>query len=189
MRETQFSMWIVISVFGLLTACDGTKQASFNQEPLTVLIVRHGEKPEKGDNLSCQGQHRALQLPQVLADKQLVPNQIVVPALNQGEHTSHSRMYQTATPTAVRFNVDINTDFDAKDEKKAAQYVQSQHGLVLMVWSHTEIPKLAKALGVHEVPQWSDADFDSVWRVDVAQGQATLTRLSEGLQPNSDCRF
>ncbi len=189
MRRIQCSMWLVMSVLGLLSACDGAKQALSNQAPLTVLIIRHGEKPDDGDNLSCQGQHRALQLPQVLVDRQWVPNQIVVPALNQGEHTSHSRMYQTATPTAVRFNLAINTDFDAKDEKKAAQYVQSQHGVVLMVWSHAEIPKLTKALGVHDVPKWPDADFDSVWRVDVAEGQATLTRLAERLQPSSDCHF
>jgi hypothetical protein len=36
---------------------------------LKVVIIRHGEKPETGDNLSCQGENRALQLPAVLYKK------------------------------------------------------------------------------------------------------------------------
>ena len=37
------------------------------EPPLRVVIIRHGEKPEEGDNLSCAGLNRALALPAVLA--------------------------------------------------------------------------------------------------------------------------
>ena len=58
----------------VVCACDGSaKNATDNNladKNLKVVIIRHGEKPadksEGGDNLSCQGQNRALQLPAVL---------------------------------------------------------------------------------------------------------------------------
>jgi hypothetical protein len=48
---------------------------------LKVVIIRHGEKPESGDNLSCQRENRALQLPSVLYQKFSKPDYIYVPSL------------------------------------------------------------------------------------------------------------
>jgi hypothetical protein len=43
-----------------------------------------------------------------------------------------------------------------------------------MVWSHSEIPNLVKALGVDHVPEWDDADFDTIWTITYDNGKAKL---------------
>src|SRR5690349_5777022 len=85
---------------------------SIGQQPANsvqkIVIIRHGEKPAKGDNLSCQGFNRSLQLPAVLNKKFKVFDYIFVPSLNEGGSTKHSRMFQTIVPYGVGHNLDIN---------------------------------------------------------------------------------
>src|ERR1700712_2128892 len=73
--------------------------------PEKIVLIRHGEKPDQGDNLSCQGLNRALQLPEVLHRKIGIPSAIFVPALNLGKSTGVARMYQTIVPFAVKYNL------------------------------------------------------------------------------------
>lgn len=181
----------LVLVTGLL-ACDDVGRTSTNMadnDTLTVVLIRHAEKPSKGDNLSCQGHNRAMQWASVLAAKQLIPNAIYVPALGMGNTTSHSRMLQTATPLAVKWNLAINTDYDAKDESRAAKHALKQRGTVLMVWSHREIPKLAKALGLKQVPAWPDDDFDSLWVITFHNGEAVLRKEPAGMTPPAICAY
>ena len=79
---------------------------------LKIIIIRHGEKPEHGDNLTPQGLNRALQLPDVLIRLIGLPNSIYVPTLDTGVTTMHARMFQTATPIAIQLNLAINSQFD-----------------------------------------------------------------------------
>src|SRR5690348_18431569 len=76
---------------------------------LQVVIIRHGEKPENGDNLSCRGQNRARALPAVLMRKFGKPDYTYVPSLKMGESTKHARMFQTVTPFAVQQNLTIDS--------------------------------------------------------------------------------
>jgi hypothetical protein len=52
-----------------------------------IIIIRHGEKPDKGDNLSCKGLNRALQLPDVIYKKFGVPERIYTPTPDIGGST------------------------------------------------------------------------------------------------------
>ena len=100
----------------LLTSCDDKKHNSNKNSPsnnLKVVIIRHGEKPKNGDNLSCQGQNRALQLAAVLHTKLNIPNYIYVPALKSDDATKHSRMFQTISPFAIKYNLPINSKYSA----------------------------------------------------------------------------
>src|SRR5437763_1304371 len=67
-----------------------------------IIIIRHGEKPDDGDNLSCKGFNRALQLPQVLYSKFGLPTAVYVPSLHTGKKTSTARMYQTIVPFVIK---------------------------------------------------------------------------------------
>jgi len=78
---------------------------------LRVVMIRHGEKPSKGDNLCPKGLSRALALPDVLDKKIGVPDFTYVPKLNTGDATSSARMFQTVTPFAVKHNLTINCSF------------------------------------------------------------------------------
>jgi hypothetical protein len=136
---------------------------------LKVVIIRHGEKPDSGDNLSCQGQYRALKLADVLTKQIGKPDFTYVPTIGTGKsHTTSVRMFQTVSPFAIKHNLIVNSTFKETKVTAAAADVLTRRGLVLMVWEHGNIPPLAKALGVpaSQVPsKWKGHDFDSIWTV------------------------
>lgn len=171
-----------------LNACDQTSHDETSKE-LRVVIVRHAEKPEKGDNLSCQGQNRALQLAQVLYQQFQLPDYIYVPSLDADKETSHSRMFQTITPFAIKYNLSINSKYQDDDYAGVASSVLKKRGTVLMVWSHNSIPKLAKALGVKKPADWEDGDFDSIWVISYRHQRPELTLAREGLSPSATCAY
>ncbi|MBC7755552.1 MAG: histidine phosphatase family protein [Bdellovibrio sp.] len=175
-----------------ISACDDAAKNSFDKN-LKIVIIRHGEKPadnaNTSDNLSCKGQNRALQLPAVLLKKMGKPDFTYVPALKLDKNTAHSRMFQTVTPLAVKYDLIINSKYEANDYAAVAKSVQKKSGSVLMVWSHSEMPDLASALGVNHPPKWNGADFDSMWIVTYANGKTELTVEQEGLSPSETCGF
>jgi hypothetical protein len=157
---------------------------------LKIVLVRHGEKELTGDNLNCQGLNRSLQLPKVLVSKFGVPKAIYAPALNPKKSTSHARMFQTASPLAIKYSVAINTKFGVDDFMPLAQSLETQAGTVVVVWEHKAIDNIIKALGVKaQGLKWPDDDFDSIWIVTFTNGKAVLTMDKEGLKPVAGCPF
>lgn len=156
---------------------------------LKIVIIRHGEKPETGDNLSCQGESRALQLPRVLYQKFNKPDYIYVPSLELGKSITHARMFQTITPFAIKYNLTINGKFNADDYSNITENILKKKGVVLMVWEHSVIESLAKKLGVKNPPPWDDNDYDSIWVITYPNGKAVMTFDKEGIIPSLDCNF
>jgi hypothetical protein len=178
------------SLLLLLTlACSGGHSQARPAASLRVIIVRHGEKPEDGDQLSCEGQNRALKLPEILVAKYGKPGATFVPALGLGASTSHARMFQTVAPFAIKYNLPINTRFDEKDAAGVATDVLARQGTVLMVWEHSMIPELAKQLGVASPPKWKGRDFDTIWVITYADGVASLAIDREGITPGTECTY
>ncbi len=174
-----------------IASCDDAKNAP--DKNLKVVIIRHGEKPADhvngGDNLSCQGQNRALQLAALLYQKIGKPDYTYVPALKTDKATTHSRMFQTVTPFAVKHNLTINSKYGGDDFTGISKSVFKKTGTVLMVWSHSEIPELAKALGVNNPPDWAQSDFDSIWMMSYVGGKAQLVQDKQGLNPLLNCSY
>lgn len=191
----KFCSLVLVTLLGV--GCDGKHHNSAKDIPakdmlnhhLKVVIIRHGEKPADGDNLSCQGQNRAMQLPAVLAKKIGKPDYTYVPALSLEKNTAHSRMFQTITPFAVKYNLIINSKYDEKNLDEVAKNVLKKSGTILMVWEHSAIPDLASALGVKDAPKWKDADYDSMWILTYASGKAELAVDQERLSPQESCSF
>ncbi len=153
-----------------------------------VVFIRHAEKPDKGDNLSCKGLNRALQLPAVLNHKFKSFNRVFVPSLSGGRSTKHARMYQTIVPYAIQQNVNINSTYDADDIPGITAAIKKAGGNILVVWEHKNISKIIKALGLKEPGmKWDDGDFDSIWVVTFNNGIGTLTKETENLNPSSNC--
>jgi hypothetical protein len=154
--------WL-FSLFIFLLSCWQPLSAQRKSSDLKrVIIIRHAEKPDQGDNLSCAGLNRALQLPGVLIKKFGVPNSVFVPQINTGKSTSTARMYQTIVPFAVKYNLDVNTKYDVDDTKDLAKAILNKQGTVLVVWEHNKIDNLLKDLGVESKEKWSDDDYDSI---------------------------
>jgi hypothetical protein len=173
----------------LLLACAAGHSQARPAASLRVVIVRHGEKPDDGDQLSCEGQNRALKLPELLVTKFGKPAATYVPALGLGTSTSHARMFQTVSPLAIKYNLPINTRFDEKDANGLASDVLARQGTILLVWEHSMIPELAKQLGIASPPKWKGRDFDSIWVITYADGAATLTVDHEGITPGTECSY
>ena len=179
---------LVIAASLFVASCDNKPHNNIDPN-LKVVIIRHAEKPEKGDNLSCQGQNRALALAGVLHQKIGLPSSIYVPALKLDDSTKHSRMFQTITPFAIKYNVPINSKYDSKDNGKVAKNVLKKSGTVLMVWEHNAIQDLANKLGVNHLVAWNDNDFDSIWVISYTTGKARLALDKEGLNPLPTCNY
>jgi hypothetical protein len=163
---------------------------------LRVVIIRHGEKPADGDNLSCAGLNRALALPAVL-DRLLPapPDFTYVPIIGTNDDsTSQARMFQTVTPYAVRHNLCVNSDYAVENAKGLAKELRQQRGTALLVWAHNNIVKIAKKLGLKHPPEWPDEDFDSIWIIDFhgggAKGKAKrpiFSKSQASIRPSADC--
>jgi hypothetical protein len=155
-----------------------------------IIIIRHGEKEATGDNLNCQGLNRAMELPKVLVSKFGVPSRVFVPAINSKKSTGHARMFQTASPLAIKYGLKINSLYDVEDYAGLAAGLQTQTGTVVVIWEHKAMDNILKALGVktHGM-KWGDDDFDSIWIVTFKNGKGELTMDKEGLHPAGNCAF
>ena len=163
--------------------CNG--QSGKKKNDLTIIIIRHGEKYTAGSNLNCKGLNRALHIPAVINNKYGRPLMIYVPTIKTGAVTSEDRMFQTATPLAVTDSVAINSQFDETDTKGLADYLRTLNGMQLVVWEHTNIPKLGHALGLgKDSLSWQGSDFDAIWIVTFPNGRKhppQLVKSAEGL--------
>lgn len=182
---------VVLAVLLLFSgsAASAASAAASADDALKIVIVRHGEKPEVGESLSCQGFNRAMQLPAVLISKFGKPDFTYVPSLKLGESTNHLRMLQTATPISVRYDLALNSKFDEDDVSGVAAEVLERTGLVLMVWEHSQIPALTMAFGVEDPPKWKKNDFDSIWIISRAHDRSSMTIDAEQIIPSSKCAF
>lgn len=160
------------------------------QSDLRIVIIRHGEKPQSGENLNCAGLNRAMKLPAVIAAKFGKPAYLFVPSLGMSQITTHSRMYQTAVPLAVKYNLSINTSYAVKDSKEMGKELEKLHGTVLVIWEHNSVMKLIKGLDVDTTNlDWPDSDYDSMWIVTYKNGKAQLQKDMENIRPGAGCPF
>lgn len=179
---------IILMVFGI--SQNITAQTAPDLSKLKIVIIRHGEKPLKGDNLTCQGLNRSNLLPAVIKAKFGVPDYVFVPGLGLGETTKHSRMFQTIIPLVAKYNLTVNSSHAEKDADQIAADLKAKTGTVLLCWEHKAIAPIAKALGINtDGLIWPDDDYDSIWIVTFKNGVAVLTKDKEGLKPAADCNF
>lgn len=155
-----------------------------------VVLIRHAEKPASGFNLTCQGLNRSLQLPAVLVKNFGLPTATYVPALGLGDTTKHARMFQTLIPFAAKYNLIITSKYEEDDSTGIARDILKHKGTVLVAWEHKKIVSIAHALGIKDdLLKWRDDDYDSIWIITFANGEAHLTKEKEGLNPSPECPF
>ena len=163
--------------------------AQTNLDKLKIVFIRHAEKPEKGDNLTCQGLNRSFLLPKMITTKFGVPDYLFIPAMALDTNTKHSRMFQTLIPLAVKYNLHFNSKHQEKDYAVIAADIKSKTGTVLVCWEHKAIPFIAEALGIKDKLKWEDDDYETIWIVTFKNGNAIMEKDKEGLNPLPDCSF
>jgi hypothetical protein len=156
---------------------------------LKIVFIRHGEKPDKGSNLTCKGLNRSLMLPALINKKFGVPDFVYVPSLKLGEKTTHARMFETVSPLAAKYNLEVNTKFEETDSAGVANDILQKKGTVLVVWEHKAISSIIHALGagIQYSTKWGSDDYDTIIIITFVNGKATVTTDKEGLNPSDDC--
>jgi hypothetical protein len=194
------SLFVASVVFLALTLCSFARASSPGDglwavalgpgDSLTVVVLRHAEKPKKGDNLNCQGLNRSLALPAMLYNRFGLPAAVYVPSMAFGDNTLHSRMFQTMIPFAARYNLSLTSKFGEDDTEALASAVLQRTGVVMIIWEHKRIPDIVRALGVRDADlHWPDDDYDSLWIITFKNGAAHLEHSIEGLKPAEACPF
>jgi hypothetical protein len=149
---------------------------------LTILIIRHAEKPEEPPDqelgvgvsrigaaqhgsLVVRGWQRAGTWAALFASGAFgpdYPKPSLIYAANPdkpapGETEISHRPWETILPLCARLHIDPITDFAVGDEKKLVKAVMVQTGIVLVAWEHKSIvagilPALAKGQPTLQLP-------------------------------------
>src|SRR5215469_13737782 len=121
----------------------------------TIVMIRHGEKPDGGlGQLNCPGLNRALKLPAVLTAKFGKPAAIFAPnpsaqKKDNGTNYNYIRPLATIEPTAITLGMPVNTRFgwlDIAGLRHAIENKNYTNATVFVAWEHDQLEALAKAL-------------------------------------------
>jgi hypothetical protein len=160
------------------------------QPPATILLIRHGEKPEVGIHLSPTGVERSKALPQLFGGPTAPPpHNLPKPdflfATKAGAKSD--REVDTLLPLSEAMKMPISHEVADKEfATLATELLSGKYAgkIVLVCWHHGSLPGFARALGVTPpYDKWPDPQFDRVWRIDYKDGKPTLTELPEALLP------
>ncbi|MGG3891487.1 hypothetical protein [Metabacillus fastidiosus] len=146
--------------------------------PSRIVIFRHAEKPElKQENgLTFKGKRRAELLSDLLI--KYYPQIRALYAAGSGPGDLSERKIETVIPLIIKellyINqaLAINTIYLKYEIKQVAKEILTnpsfQGQTVLICWSHSYIPLLAKELGAKNVPPiWPAHRYDLLWEIDV----------------------
>ncbi|MBI3554464.1 MAG: histidine phosphatase family protein [Elusimicrobia bacterium] len=144
--------------------------------PSRVIVIRHGEKPEEGSELSERGRQRAQALVGYFkGDPKLTPAAIY--AMAPKDDDGSVRAIQTVQPLADDLALDIRQSYRRKDTALLAAEIMEDKQLdgktVLICWEHKIIPDILKAFGWTAGPgKWPGAEvYDRAWVLDFKVGQ------------------
>ncbi len=151
--------------------------------PDQVIIIRHAEKPERGHDLTVKGRERAAALgPFFLNGDRGTPAAIYA----QGPSDDHPsrRSVETVTSLARELKLDVKVRHRGENAEMIKEILSKPEydgKVVLICWSHKEIPGLATALGAANPPEWRDSAFDRLWIIRFTDGKATLQDVPQKL--------
>ncbi|MDR9864116.1 MULTISPECIES: flagellar basal body-associated protein FliL [Pseudomonas] len=138
---------LTVSVMALSVAQSNTGQGLRN---VTVLIIRHAEKPDVGRELNARGEQRAVAYadyfdPLKLAGQTLTPQRLIA----AGDSPESVRSRLTLTPLAERLRLPIEQPYDNGDFQQVVKTLRrsNQAQTVLIAWHHSHINKLITAFG------------------------------------------
>ncbi len=150
--------------------------------PDQVIIIRHAEKPDRGDDLTWKGRERAAALAPLFQSGE-IGTPVAIYARGASNDHSSRRSVETVTPLAreLKLNVNIHHDDYVEMVKEILTKPEYDGKVVLICWSHKKIPDLATALGIVNPPAWRGQVFDRLWIIKLKDGKATLQDLPQRL--------
>ena len=118
---------------------------------VTVLIVRHAEKPDEGSGLSARGEQRAQAYASYFAPLRLDGDQTLLPQrlIATSDSKSSARPRLTLTPLAERLQVPLEQPYADEQVDKLVKSLrkENQAAVVLIAWHHGHIADLIDSFG------------------------------------------
>jgi broad specificity phosphatase PhoE len=131
---------------------------------MTILIIRHAEKPKADDDphLSDKGRRRAEALVALFQTCFHAPDKLYAAA----DKPKSWRPRETLEPLAKTLEQTIDSETSDVNVLASKLRGKPDASLVLISWRHEHIPALAQALGAEHVPaNWPDNIYDRIWRL------------------------
>jgi hypothetical protein len=154
--------------------------------PGTILLMRHAEEPTdpKDPDLSDAGRRRADSLVTYIPSRFGTPDFLISAAANK----LSARALLTLRPLSHTIEARIDTSFKCRRYTPLAKKLLSEpvykHSLVVVCWTHTELPALANALGARsrDYPDpWGEAAFNLILQFEY--DKRDRLRVAEVVQP------
>jgi hypothetical protein len=169
------SIWCVLLALILSAPIHAEPQQSGNPivsascplQDVTILIIRHAEKPDSGQSLSPAGQKRAEAYIQYFKSFQVDAKPLKLDCLfATADSKGSQRPRLTLEPLGKALGLKIDNRFKNKNFQALVNEIQStNHGKgILICWHHGEIPQLVRALGADPAKllpeaKWPDGEF------------------------------
>ena len=149
--------------------------------PAQIVIIRHAEKPESGNELSESGQQRAHLLPIYFNTNEILTDfgkPAAIFAAAPRKIGDSIRCIQTVIPLATNLNLEINQNFTKKNIHDLEEYVMSNpfyfDRTVIICWDHLGIPTMARLFGAMGSPVvWDKNVYDRTWIIRFGRNEAT----------------
>lgn len=161
----------------------------------TVFLMRHAEKPARGNDLSERGWLRAECISDLFTqNKTLTPKIIYAQrsAKKSDENLPDSRrQIQTVAPLARALNLEVNNTFYASEVDQLSKDISQldpSYNPVLVSWNHEDIRRFLLNFGMNYryAPKYPKTRFDLVWVIDENGNFSYFSENCEGL---GDYRF
>ncbi|MBC7457393.1 MAG: histidine phosphatase family protein [Bdellovibrionaceae bacterium] len=160
--------------------------------PAQIILIRHGEKPDVGDELSSQGWERAKALPDLFkrAEFKQYGDPVALYAMNKNGQQGSVRAIQTLKYLSDVFKVSINTNYTRDEVSNLIDDIKKNHKydgkMIVVCWEHKVLINIAIGLGVKQSLSWPPDQFDRTWILDFnSAGQfKTFRDLPQKLLPS-----
>jgi len=145
--------------------------------PSTVILVRHAEKADDGDDpdLTELGRARAQELAHTLGALDI----------RAVYATQYARTQETARPLAESLGLSVTVAQATSDYAgEMASLIRTEHlGQIVVVVSHSNtVPAIIDALGAGPAPSIADDEYDDLFVVTIeAGGRSNMLRLRYGV--------
>ncbi len=140
--------------------------------PAQILLIRHGEKPDQGSELSEQGWQRAKALPKLFLNRSEFTSHglpVVFYAMSPSKPGGSVRAIQTVKMASEQFHVPIETRFTRDQVSELAASIKNDQSLngkmIVICWEHKVLLDIAAKLGVKQRLDWPSEQYDRVWNL------------------------
>jgi len=143
-------LWVLLLWPALVSAHHGDRKDAHGLRNVTLLIIRHAEKPDQGSGLSPRGEQRATAYasyfdPLQLDGAAVLPQRLIATS----DSNASVRPRLTLTPLAAHLQLPIEQPWadDQVDDLARELRKKNEAPVVLIAWHHGHIVKLIEALG------------------------------------------